>query len=210
MHSIITHYDHTFNSDIRGTLLQDNLIFNDSMKLDVDQTKENTRPVSLPHQYHKLLQQWLHKHDQEIKSVPNRGITVSKFRRFGQWYHTAVSSPRDSCILYKDSTSTQAGQIRDIFTHTRCRKDGSEATETFVIIDVYKHLSPTHAAFDLYRNFTDVAGQIYYNEFSVEPVIVPCGAVLSHFICTPEDVPGIDKQCIHVLPLDKVCKFKAC
>jgi hypothetical protein len=207
MHSIITEYDKTFNSDIRGTLLQDNLAFDDLTKLDDDHTKENTRLEALPHEYHKLLQQWVQKHDQEAKSIPTHAIMSSKFRRFGQWYQTAASSPRDSHILYKDSTSmTSAGRIRDIFSHTRYRRDGSETTEIFIIVDVYKHLSPIHAAFDLYRNFPDVAGQIYYKEFSGQPVIVSCGAVLSHFVCTPEDVPGIDRQCIHALPLDKVCK----
>jgi hypothetical protein len=209
LHPIITQYDKAFNSDIRGTLLHDNHAFNDALNSGKDDdTFNQINLTSLPKQHYKLLQKWVREHDDKSpeRSIPNQVSFLSTFRRFGQVYQTADSSPRDSYVLYKDVSSTiSAGRIQDMFMHSRTSANKTDKQQTFFVINPYQHLSSDHEKFDPYRQFPANAGQMYYDKFYTKPVIVSCDEVLCHFVCTPEHIAGINEMCIHVLPLDKVC-----
>jgi hypothetical protein len=202
IHPIISHYYKAFSSDIRGTLLNDNLAFDeDSANIPV---KKNLS--ILPKEYHSLLRQWLLSHDPDVSvtNIPLRASMRAKFQRFGQVFQAVMSSPRDSYIMYKDSTSgtRAAGCIRDIFTHARYRH-GSATVDTFFIVDTYMPLSSVHAEIDPYRQFPIVGGRLFYNSFLPHPTIILASDVMCHFACTVHDVPGIDEKCIHALPFDK-------
>ena len=208
IHPIIAHYEKAFQSDIRGTLLHDNLVFhNDTLGLDTAAPKQ-TPVTSLSNEYHDLLQRWIHHREggSNFREPSSRRVVfMTKFQRFGQVYQTATSSPRDSYIIYKNLSSTPlecAGRIRDIFSHTRSTKDGNSRTETFFVIDPYERLSPSHAKFDLYRKYPIVGGEIFYNSF-YSPVIISSSDLVCHFARTPQEQTGIKLECFHALPLDK-------
>ena len=205
---LILAYNKAYESDIRGTLLNDNYGFDDAGELDGKAHPKHQKLTTLPIEYHRLLKQWISDHDPNVPAsgIRLRGLVHTEFRRFSQVFQTAAASPRDSCILYQQRNPSElcAGRIRDIFSHTRYRNDGSEATETFFVVDPYQALSHTHTALDWYRLFPTVGGHIHYAKFLPDPVIITGSEVVCHVALTECDLPGVEEPCVHTLPLDKV------
>ena len=203
---IIAAYHRAYESDIRGTLLGDNLTFDDAGEMNLEAPLKQ-KLAALPIEYHRLLKRWILDHDPDVPTsgIRFRGLMRNKIRRFAQDFQTAGTSPRDSHILYRKSPSELCtGRIRDIFSHTRYRNDGSEATDTFFVVDTYQALSSTHAELDDYRLFPVVGGRIHYAKFLPDPVIITRGDVICHVALTKCDLPNVEESCVHALPLDKV------
>jgi len=204
--SLVTAYSKAYESDVRGTLLNDNHAFGETGEMDRKVPPNSEKPSALPIEYHKLLKQWISDHDPYVltSGIRLRGLMRTKFQRFAQVFHTAAASPRDSRVLYQQNPSKLGvGCIRDIFSHTRYRSDGSEVTETFFVVDTYQALSSYHAL-DHYRLFRIVAGQIHYAKFLPDPVIITPSEVICHVALTECKLLGVEEYCVHTLPPDKV------
>ena len=212
IHPIITHYEKAFRSDIRGTLLQD--IFSvdggTATASDTLEAKE-IAATSLTLEYRELLQGWIHDRGDIPEArdyASGRACFITKFRRFGQIYQTVDSSPRDSYVIYRDKTSPtleSAGRIRDMFTKIRTEPNGMRRTMTFIVLDRYEELSLEDAKWDHYRQFPVVGGRCYYTTVASRPILVTSDDLISHFAHTAHVLHGMKSECLHALPLDKVC-----
>jgi hypothetical protein len=209
IHDIITYCDDTFNSDIRGTFSNDSMAFDEMFNQEDNVVSWKEKDLTLlPTEYYQLLQQWASQLDEKASVLRRYAFMRTSIRRLGQVFHTATSSPRDSCIVYKNCDSEwSAGRIRAIFSHTRCRDVDANTTDTFFIVDVYAPLSTAHAKFDNYRQFPVAGGSLFYHRFLPDPIILRDKDVFSHCVFTLEKVHNIDEQCVHVLPMDKVSYF---
>ena len=203
---MIASYNKAYESDVRGTLLGDNSAFDDTEDMDAE-TPITQRLTALPIEYHQLLKRWILDHDPSIPAsgIHFHGLMRNKIRRFAQDFQTARTSPQDSHILYqRNPLKLCTGRIRDIFSHTRYRTDGSGVTDTFFVVDTYQTLSSTHALLDHYRLSPVVGGQIHYVKFVHDPVIITRSDVICHVALTECELPGVEELCVHSLPLDKV------
>ncbi len=74
----------------------------------------------------------------------------------------------------------------------------------FFVTKPYLQLDTADAKLDPYCKFIFAAGQLIYEDCG-DPVVVSLVEVICHFAHTPFTPTNISKQCIHVLPLDRVC-----
>lgn len=196
-----------FDGDFRGTF------WNDLWASDPSPDKDRTvtmlaksKEVPLPAMIYK-----------KIKSGTLRGITITHcpqvclsqesltFR--GMQFSVATNSLGNSYVVFKRKLEIDnadkywsAGSIQMIF-HLEIEK---KIHGPFLAIKPYLPLSMVDAQFDPYRKFLFAAGQLVYEECG-EPVVCMLDEVLCHFAHTPYTSHEIPKQCVHVLPLDRVC-----
>jgi hypothetical protein len=74
----------------------------------------------------------------------------------------------------------------------------------FFVIKPYLPLDEADSQFDPYRKFLIAAGQLVYEDCG-DLLVRTLDTLSCHFAHTPYKSPNISKQCIHVLPLDRVC-----
>jgi hypothetical protein len=143
----------------------------------------------------------------------------------GFWYRPvyprqSVPSPNepfsphaDSHVLIKTSTDVELLPccIQEIFAHKRGDPHTKKPIiEMFLVVRRYVELGSEDLKFDFWRKYITGGGRLYYDVFSEEPHIVKVVDIVSHFAKTPltgEDIPGLSRQCIHVLPLNWVIIF---
>lgn len=97
-----------------------------------------------------------------------------------------------------------AGQINKIYLHSRNRA-GNTVVEPFNLMKKYVLLNPTDEIKDPYRKWPDINTCMCYNELEEEARIVRMEDVVVHFaayVYTPQD---IDRECIVVRNLDRIC-----
>jgi hypothetical protein len=208
VHPLIVEYERRYGRDIRGTFRNDNLAFDESFMALKENVTWSDRDLSdLSDLHYLLLQRWISAHGiASPYTVRPSAFVQSKVKFLGRTLQTYKASRRDSYIMFRTSpSSSTAGCIQDIFSHTRKMPDGSSVTKTFFIVQEFCSLTPEHAARDVYRDFPIVAGQLFYNRLVDEPTIVTAEEIVCQFACTEEDsIFGIPEPCLHVLPLDKV------
>jgi hypothetical protein len=142
-----------------------------------------------------------------------RGIRLGiKHRRFGRGRITFSSFKdikQDSYVAVGEKVPDNwgAGRIREIFTYTHRGPTQELAghAETYFVIERFKELSETDASHDPYRRHPFIAGRLFYAAFEDDLELVPLGRILCHVAYTPVKEASIKNQCIHALPLDRVC-----
>lgn len=208
LHPIIEDYDDTFRADIRGTFINDDLAFNALYQKQAQKvTWSITDETPLPKETLALLRRWVSDRDPSVAADKiTRSVFVRKtIGRLGQLFQTPHASKGNSNIVFDNGGgSWSVGVIDSIFSHIRYSANGSEKTDTFLVVDEYIHLSPDDAVSDHFRNFAP-AGCLFYHKFTGQPVLVNIDDVTCHFGSSVLAVPGIDSPCVHALPLAKVC-----
>jgi hypothetical protein len=127
------------------------------------------------------------------------------------WSEDEVFSPhKDSHVIVRFDNCSAPCIILDLFAHRHVipKKDSPEV-ECFAIIKRYLDLAPNHCALDHWRCYPVSGGSLYYDELYDQVDIVHIKDITAHFAKTPfspGELPGIDRPCIHVLPLDWVSK----
>lgn len=211
IHSIIPEYDRTFHADIRGTFLTDDLAFDDTFqKLDEEITWAPTDQLRLPKAVYKLLQQWCANHDgsDNIGFIPPSAFLRRKVVRLGQTFQTSSISHGDSKIIYKTEashTGWAAGDIQEIFSHTRVDSKDKKHTSTFFVVDEYAALSAEHGHHDHYSTYQFIGCRLFYRHDLTKRVLVPIDDVSSHFASLPwlmED-SELQEACILAYPLER-------
>ncbi|KAI9057615.1 hypothetical protein FKP32DRAFT_1583308 [Trametes sanguinea] len=125
-------------------------------------------------------------------------------------YGTRADQIRNSFVCFKDPASAdlslvRAGQISQIFLHSRVTPDGRRLVDPFIVIDEYIPLDTKHAAHDPYRQFPLLNTQLYYNCFHDQGVIVRPVDLVSHFAAFAYVPEAIGRSCMVVRSLDRVC-----
>ncbi|KAI0694480.1 hypothetical protein C8T65DRAFT_585017 [Cerioporus squamosus] len=141
---------------------------------------------------------------ESVDRVDHKGVTFSG----------APRGMRNSFVLFPRVVAGErqvvAGQISEIFFHTRRVDDDTTVTEPFLLIDQFKTLSEAHRKFDPYLKFPDVPSWLCYNEHSPEQHILRLEDIISHcatYVYTPAE---IGKECIVIRSLDRVSRDILC
>ncbi|KAH7906904.1 hypothetical protein BJ138DRAFT_566339 [Hygrophoropsis aurantiaca] len=208
-----------FGSDFRGTLLTDLLSTGASDDGSEIPAFRNSDPTVLPDNiYTKLLAcinrepgpahfisyrsppshlaQFLEPQAQYRKSIRYRGIVFA----------TAAQHTGNSYVLFRKypGGNACAGQIHQIFVHSRTSKDGQLRTEFFYVIRPLLALDSDQAAHDPYRFFALLDTQLYKDEFDPEEVVVRTTDIVSHFASCPYENPEMQGKYRVVVSLDRV------
>ncbi|KAJ8457610.1 hypothetical protein ONZ51_g11431 [Trametes cubensis] len=126
---------------------------------------------------------------------------VRKALHSGVLFATRAHSARDSYVLVKSvsqgHTSLRAGQISDIFLHSRL-EDGKSVVSTFVVVDMFVELSSDDAAYDPFRTYPELNTRLCYNR-SDSQIVVPLEDLSCHFAALVYTPTELDKEVDHRL-----------
>lgn len=197
-------FSSVFEGDHRGTFLNDILAFEDdeSFKL-----RNSSNTSILEPQYRDLLWRYSGTPETRVGSI-HQVYMQSSIEVQGVTYSTVQTSPGNSCIVYHDpgspSSSWRAGRIVSIFL----RKSSHTGTTApaglpLFVVHEYVPLSDQDTIHDFYRKHGSSGGRIFYARQGVL-TLLSIRDVLCHFACTPLTIDGIEEDCVHVLPLNRV------
>ncbi|KII91440.1 hypothetical protein PLICRDRAFT_105296 [Plicaturopsis crispa FD-325 SS-3] len=206
LHGLIPRFHSLFVTGSRGgTLTSDILAFDDSYNQAANAKPWDVRnTVGIPADIFSLLRQHIlrSRPDDSSSTIRNAVHVRASWNRLGELLKPASVSPRDSNIIFHSAGGDwSAGRIRTIFDHS----SDSETAETFFVVDAYRPLSKTDVPHDPYRKFPIAGGRLFYKSFTGSPVLLTANDIKCHFASSPQKANGIKEQCIHALPLDKVC-----
>lgn len=214
---LIDTFESRYDTDIRGTLRGDSLVFDETFNQYSEIPTWGTKDLTmLPQDIFSSLRNWIQMNDEQaqLDRTSSFGFIQKQVRRLGVAFRTRDVFLPDSHIYFLDLNNTQsAGSIVSIFSHTRLRVDGTTCTQTFFAVRGYVPLSSTHKNLDPYRTFFPVTGQLYYDKLGDDVVVVSCYDNIYHFAHAPVSLPDSNIPCLLALPLDKVrfffssCKF---
>ena len=134
---------------------------------------------------------------------------VPRVEHGGVSFATRHSGLRDSFILFDTSPGQRfpaAGQITDIFLHTRT-EHGEPTIEYFLVVEEYTPLSEPDQAKDPYRRFSDLETRLFYRRLRPSPFVVRLDSIRTHFAAFFYKPDDIDEDCVVVRSLDRVCRF---
>ncbi|KAF5328988.1 hypothetical protein D9611_013480 [Ephemerocybe angulata] len=118
------------------------------------------------------------------------------------FFSTLEHHRNNSQVSFQMPEGWVPGTILNLFSHTRV-SDGVEITQTFAIISPYEELTVQDTQNDHYRRYPIVAGRLVYNRHQRARYLVPFSDVISHLVTEVQDIQGIDRKCLLVLPLDR-------
>lgn len=113
-----------------------------------------------------------------------------------------VSENNSNAIVRHDEGRFFAARIVDIVLHERYDEDAFRA-EPFLVVQRLQSLQGHARAKDPYRRYVHAGGYLCGHGLAA-PEVVRAEQLVSHFAKTPMRVAGIEEDCIHVLPLDRV------
>lgn len=127
--------------------------------------------------------------------------TYSKLVISGTQFQTYDSLPADSYIICERQGIQHCGRIKSIFP-----PPGQEdITAPLLAIQRYMPLSEDDKAKDPYRLWGFSGGELFYNQFLEDYLIIKPEEVVGHIAKTDlGHIIGIAVECVHVLPLDQV------
>lgn len=138
----------------------------------------------------------------------HRKITPCQFVKIGGVkFEPGQQSLKNSNVMYSDFQDRQqvyAGRIKQIFLHKRPVSEHEYMEETFLAIERLIPLNEIDRSHDHFSRYPKVGGSLYYEEYQAIVDIVSPVEVLCHFSRTPYTSPSISRECVHVLPLDRV------
>nr|VWO97532.1 Adenylate cyclase (EC (ATP pyrophosphate-lyase) (Adenylyl cyclase) [Ganoderma boninense] len=130
------------------------------------------------------------------KGVSNIGEYVSDVWKGGVKFTTALSSKRNSFVVFSTSAGAcdggpvRAGRIQDIFYHRRVN-GGQDIVEPFLVVKEYLSMRRRHQRLDPFANFPDLGTKMYYNEVDPNARVIRLSDVVSHFaalVYTPDEI----------------------
>ncbi|KAL0957380.1 hypothetical protein HGRIS_001182 [Hohenbuehelia grisea] len=202
---IIPLFKHHFETEIRGTRLNDELAFSDTfvkVQERVDWDPADSERLDGP-TYAKLCD-WLHSTVGAVPGFIRRSVHFrTKIGRLGQHFHAAPSSISNSYVLFRapGEDDLVAGRIERIFSHAR-GTDNEKMGQTFCLVRKFACLSPSQQALDPFRRYSSVCGRLVSKSLLEDEVLVREEDIACHFAYLALDYPHIG-TCMLALPLDK-------
>ncbi len=132
-----------------------------------------------------------------VRTADHDGIT----------YGTSAGSKRNSFVLFSEPNgggNMVAGQISEIFYHTRRLDADTIIEEPFLLVNRFKPLSQDHVSHDPYLKFLDVPTWLCYNELSSDVILLRLRDIKCHFAALVYTPKEIGQECIAVRSLDRV------
>lgn len=211
-----------FGSNEKGTLMHDLYTPGDLPKLTPEQhsrAKEmlDSRTTELLEAYEEQQAEAASRgtinHSQNTAKTWKRGVRLGiKRNSFGRGHITFSSFNhirRDSYVAVgsKIPNDWHAGRIMEIFsyTHSGPTPEMIGRTETYFVIEKFKELTEADAVHDPYRKQPSIGGRLYYDTFEDNLELISSQSICCHLALTPFRNAFIKSQCVHTLPLDRVC-----
>ncbi|KAI9060542.1 hypothetical protein FKP32DRAFT_1577981 [Trametes sanguinea] len=124
-------------------------------------------------------------------------------------YGTRADQIRNSFVCFRDPASAdpsllRAGQISQIFLHSRVTSDGLRLFDPFVVIDEYIPLDLVDTEHDPYRQFPMLNTRLHYDRFHDRCAVVRPTDIVSHFAAFFYVPEPINEPCVVVRSLDRV------
>ncbi|RPD68460.1 hypothetical protein L226DRAFT_473395 [Lentinus tigrinus ALCF2SS1-7] len=214
-------FRNAFNSNRKGTARTENILStlaNDESETTVRRPSKNER--DLPHDTYDALLGLVNEssstrfgsfHEGAIGAHRYLSPTaefVRSIQRDAITYGTSAGSKRNSFILFSRVVNgvpkLVAGQIREIFYHTRTEDAGRDVVEPFFVVEEFRALSPVHQGLDPYRKFPDVPTWLCYNEYTGDRHVLRMQDITCHFAALIYTPAEIGQECIVVRSLDRV------
>lgn len=136
--------------------------------------------------------------------APNLVRQVQTAERSGHRFQPTSAHEKNARVMFRSSPGApeSAGVIQSLFTHKRWTASQDEVTQTFAVVQAYEELENEHIQYDLYRTFPISGGHLRYNHLSPRRILIPFTNVITHAGCTPLRIDDIDRDLLHVLPLE--------
>jgi hypothetical protein len=116
-------------------------------------------------------------------------------------FQTRHSAARDSYITFESGGEIWSGSIDQILLP----QDVSDVHSVLLSIEAYLPLSPEDQENDPYRLWGFSGGELFYDISLDTPIIITPAQILGHIAKTSVgNVFGIERPCVHTLPLDQV------
>jgi hypothetical protein len=212
-------YGKFINEDQRGTRIHDALSFQTETQ-GVGDAGKSPKETTLEDSLHQALISRLNLDLSSKTYVPRPhkaqgqyflsrdAIQCRQIQIGGVRYQPATTSSGNSNVMFRvpGSSKQVAGQVSQIFLHTRKIPGGKKVQETFLVARPFAPLSNNDVPKDNYRKFRFVGGSLHYAgyEGTLKYILRP-GDIICHVAkTTMRNLPGISQTCFHILPLDRV------
>jgi hypothetical protein len=134
--------------------------------------------------------------------IPNRITMVGGIERFARLFQP-IPHTNNAHVMFRRAPNApwSAGVIKTLFRHKRWVTAHDIVIQNFAIIQEYEELTGQDLLYDIYRRFPVAGGRLCYNQLRPQAIIVPFRNVISHISHIVLSTPGVDRDCVHVLPL---------
>lgn len=202
MDSLYNVFKQTFDSDHRGTRINDILAAGQS---DIITTPGSRLSEPIPAAFEPLLRA---RHGWRKHEPTPSVVSLSKVIRNGLIFKphigkTGALTTGDSHVILSDAVMREwhPARIESIFT----LKNKFVSSQIFFLVRRFDSLSDKDSIHDHYREFPIVGGRIFYSHLPDEYALVTLDEIKCHFALTPDVCSNaIRTPHIHVLPLDRV------
>lgn len=189
----------TFESDRRGTLLNDIWAFDDEAAPTPD---AHSTSSTLTEDIYALLQNRLNGPSSQHRYFRQTVLVQPTITKNGVTFSTFRNSPGNSHVVYGPFSDGRwsAGRIVAIFfwPHT-----DSESIACLVV-EPFRELEDAETRYDPYRLFhANASGKLFHASFE-RPIVLLIQDIVCHFASTPYHITQLGTDVIHALPLDRV------
>lgn len=209
LHPLVAAYSRSFNHDVRGTLLSEDL---GNPEADEDQKyREN---VTLQREIYTLLEGWVKAHDTSWAAWLDSKATLRRAVFGDVVYKTAECSASDSQVMFHSNGGGTyfdwtVGSVTSIFTHKRETANAGWVSETFLIISPYEPANLNSDGipwpFQQSQQLSFVPGRLYRRRL-LPQILLRLDQILGHFGLADTDyTDGSDVRIFQAIPLNKVC-----
>ncbi|THU84892.1 hypothetical protein K435DRAFT_686655 [Dendrothele bispora CBS 962.96] len=197
-------FDTAFNSDIRGSRLEDALPFDAYLQAEDEEVDWTQGKLdSLDPKTSAKLRPWIG----SDARLERRVMDKDTVRRLDLRFSTEEYALGDSQVVYKTTEELcgwSAGSISRIFCVRWTTPDDKTMARTFAVIHRFQSLSRLDAQLDPYRRFGFAGGRLFYSYKDPDALVIPLRLITAHFARSEISVPGITSKTVHVLPQNRV------
>lgn len=197
--SIVSLYEKRFQISINGTLSEDFGVKEDIARCDI--ITDRRKILTETDKFHiQLLGEWFSKQSSTYKSLSKAAI-VAHVERNGKRFQSGNAGNGHVVfqVFREGVRSYLPGRIMSIISLPRPQQDTSTPS-IHILIRRYQTLSEEDTASDFYRGLAH-CGYLVYNDLEPTYTVVPFRDVIAHFAFAERQVSGIERKCLHVLPL---------
>lgn len=209
LHSIVSLYKKRFQIKIHGTLLED---FGQQHQV-FQVKKQGKGPCAQGTSYygqrmHKLylrtfckwIQTQTHSSSMALPNLGNssRAMLLSYIELFGRRFQPGKGGNSYVLVQQSDHHSWIPGHLVSIISLSCNKKEN--IGQCYAVLRIYQSLSEQDEAQDPYQQLPH-CGYLVYEDFEPEYTVLPVSNLRTHFACTAIQVPGIVRNCQHVLAL---------
>lgn len=197
LRSVVSFYQKRFH--IQGTLFEDDHILEeDNIPLRPGKKSEADK------YYIKILQEWISSPLSSTKSkfAFSKATILPWIDRNGKRFQPGNGG--NGHVLFQNpgalEPSYMPGCIFSIISLPERSQGNNNKAEVYVLLKKFQILSAKDTLQDTYRRIPH-GGYLVYKDHAPDYTVVPIADIVTHFAFISRNISGIERQCIHILPL---------